>query len=629
MDRVKLFVVNTVVLSCLVVGLFLSTVAAQTSSFTYQGKLTDGAVPATGIYEMQFSLWDAVNGGTQHGSTITNSTVGVSNGIFTVDLDFALGPFSTGADRWLEIAVRKSADPPGFTTLSPRQPITSAPYSIRTRSASASDSLSGACVSCVTDAHVSDVITVGPGGTVNSAALPATVMRTTGSTMTGDLVLAGDPVSNLSAVTKQYVDSADALKLNLSGGTMTDTLSMGNNVILNIGNAGTDFSGTGGLTLADRLTVNNGAATNSVYSETGIDRSSAASETFNIQNSGTGTMTLQVDGANVINTGNLSLINSVGTITSGTWNGTSISVANGGTGSTSAPGARANLGAAASGANSDITSLSGLTAPLSVGQGGTGSATQNFVDLSTTQTVAGNKTFSSALQVTASPGNDSVILPNNAISAAETLDEPGVASASGTTFISLNGTVQTILSRQITVPATGYVLAIGTVSASIGHSGGGESRGQFGISAAVGSFPANQQVVVELRDLGTSGIDNVPVTVHGLFSVASAGTFTFYLLGQALDGDDIDVNGASQQLTLLYVPTSYGTVQPTLPGGAAGASGSEAPSSGKPVAVRNAPPAGVVPTLEEFKRQQAEIEDLKHIVCALKPDAPACTQESE
>jgi hypothetical protein len=36
---------------------------------------------------------------------------------------------------------------------------------------------------------------------------------------------------------------------------------------------------------------------------------------------------------------------------------------------------RANLGAAASGANSDITSLTGLTTPLSVGQGGTGGAT--------------------------------------------------------------------------------------------------------------------------------------------------------------------------------------------------------------------------------------------------------------
>lgn len=51
---------------------------------------------------------------------------------------------------------------------------------------------------------------------------------------------------------------------------------------------------------------------------------------------------------------------------------------------------------AAKGANSDITSLSGLSTPLSVGQGGTGSASKNFVDLTTAQTIGGVKTFSSS-----------------------------------------------------------------------------------------------------------------------------------------------------------------------------------------------------------------------------------------
>lgn len=49
-----------------------------------------------------------------------------------------------------------------------------------------------------------------------------------------------------------------------------------------------------------------------------------------------------------------------------------LTVANGGTGSTTASGARTNLGAAASGANSDITSLAGLGTALSIAQGGTG-----------------------------------------------------------------------------------------------------------------------------------------------------------------------------------------------------------------------------------------------------------------
>jgi len=58
-------------------------------------------------------------------------------------------------------------------------------------------------------------------------------------------------------------------------------------------------------------------------------------------------------------------ITTLGTIATGVWNGTDIAVADGGTGASDAATARSNLGAAASGANSDITSLSGLTGGIS------------------------------------------------------------------------------------------------------------------------------------------------------------------------------------------------------------------------------------------------------------------------
>jgi hypothetical protein len=50
-------------------------------------------------------------------------------------------------------------------------------------------------------------------------------------------------------------------------------------------------------------------------------------------------------------------------------------VANGGTNATTASAARTSLGAAASGSNSDITALTGLTTDLAVTHGGTGAST--------------------------------------------------------------------------------------------------------------------------------------------------------------------------------------------------------------------------------------------------------------
>ena len=75
---------------------------AQTTSFTYQGRLTDGGTPANVNYDLQFALWDSVSGGLQIGSTLTRTSVSVSGGIFTVQLDFGVGAF-LGADRFLEI----------------------------------------------------------------------------------------------------------------------------------------------------------------------------------------------------------------------------------------------------------------------------------------------------------------------------------------------------------------------------------------------------------------------------------------------------------------------------------------------------------------------------------------------
>ena len=104
---------------------------AQTSAFTYQGKLTEAGNPANGNYDMEFKLFDALSGGAQQGSPITDPMVAVAAGIFVVNLDFGANVFD-GTARYLEISVRPAGSPNPYTLLAPRQAITSSPYAIQT-----------------------------------------------------------------------------------------------------------------------------------------------------------------------------------------------------------------------------------------------------------------------------------------------------------------------------------------------------------------------------------------------------------------------------------------------------------------------------------------------------------------
>ncbi|MEQ1924105.1 MAG: hypothetical protein ABL952_16495, partial [Pyrinomonadaceae bacterium] len=102
--------------------------AAQTTQFGYQGSLVNAGSPASGSHDFEFALFDAQSGGAQLGTTNTLNNVFVNAGIFNVTLNF--GSQFPGADRFLEIRVRPSGGG-GFTTLIPRQKLTSGPYAIK------------------------------------------------------------------------------------------------------------------------------------------------------------------------------------------------------------------------------------------------------------------------------------------------------------------------------------------------------------------------------------------------------------------------------------------------------------------------------------------------------------------
>ena len=101
---------------------------AQTA-FTYQGKLVDDCCPATGLYDLTFKIYDAATAGAQRGGTFPLTRVPVTNGLFTVSLDFGGGPFN-GERRWLQIDVRTNNALLTPVTLLPRTELAPTPYAI-------------------------------------------------------------------------------------------------------------------------------------------------------------------------------------------------------------------------------------------------------------------------------------------------------------------------------------------------------------------------------------------------------------------------------------------------------------------------------------------------------------------
>src|SRR5687767_7252546 len=93
---------------------------AQTSTFTYQRRLNNNTAAANGFYDLRFTVYDALTNGTVIGSTITKSGTPVTNGLFTVELDFGSNVFS-GSACWLQIAVQTNSAGNNFSSLHPRQ----------------------------------------------------------------------------------------------------------------------------------------------------------------------------------------------------------------------------------------------------------------------------------------------------------------------------------------------------------------------------------------------------------------------------------------------------------------------------------------------------------------------------
>ncbi|MBI1764078.1 MAG: hypothetical protein HYR56_21850 [Acidobacteria bacterium] len=209
-----------------------SVTLAQTTSFTYQGRLIDGSGPATGAYDLQFKLFDALSGGTQVGTSATLEDVAVSTGSFNVTLDFGAAAFP-GASRWLEIAVRPGVSTGAFTLLTPRQPITSTPYTLQSLNAATALNATNAATAVNFSGTLAGAVT----GTQNTTALANNAVTTAkladgsvintkladgsitnvkiadvaGSKITGSLTTATIPGANVTGVVANATTAAAAV----------------------------------------------------------------------------------------------------------------------------------------------------------------------------------------------------------------------------------------------------------------------------------------------------------------------------------------------------------------------------------------------------------------------------------
>lgn len=118
------------------------------------------------------------------------------------------------------------------------------------------------------------------------------------------------------------------------------------------------------------------------------------------------------------------------------------------------------------------------------------------------------------LDTSASTGDESVRLPTDAIRGTETLDEPGLASKKDTALYDvILPTPRSMISRTITPPADGYVLALGQAAVRIAHTQGTSTDGAIDLSDDGFNFGGAQDVNLQITSNAPSA--NYSLPAHG------------------------------------------------------------------------------------------------------------------
>lgn len=164
-------------------------------------------------------------------------------------------------------------------------------------------------------------------------------------------------------------------------------------------------------------------------------------------------------------------------------------------------------------------------------------------------TISGNTGITGTLNVTASAGNASAVLPNSSISMAECFDEPGFNSTSWGAFTNLPGlpTYTNLAGLSMTTPADGniVVIAVGTLRQTATF-----QVGRFRITI-------NGTATGTINSVGgiNQGFVDIPFTILGSTFV-TAGTHNISVQG-AQNGGAGTAQATDIQIISFFMPTTY------------------------------------------------------------------------
>lgn len=567
----------------LMCGLAASVSAAPLASpITYQGELNLAGAPVNNTADFRFQLFDAAVGGNVESAVIPANNVQVVDGVFTVSLDFGFDVFQADEQRFVQIQVRSPAGAGAFTNLNPRQaltpsPIASAarrgfvPWVVQTPGTDESVTISpdlgtgGFLMNVVRDG--ASVVSIEQSGATGGGVYRATNEGTGALTAfwgTSFLDQSGYGVLGSKdhpfAYPLEFEADVDGADNGLAQGQIrirsVGTGGLGGSLLLQNNEGVRTFEAVGGADDAGAIINLFDPVTSNAILNIAPNAGTPGTQLFGFSPDGLEQYRLEPD--NSTDGGGFLVVDS------GTAPGAGNFVVDGNFGNSGSPLLR----------------------------------------------MTGASDFSVNCEQT---GDASVVTPNNAISATETLDEPGLASAQASSVV-LTGVDASILSRTITVPAPGFVIAMAQGDIAVDHVAGTTSNIIWGVNDTAGTIPVNGDIQFQLPAALSTGTYDSSASAHAVFAVA-AGAHTYHFNARAVGG--IDATMFDVQLTLIYIPTAYGTTSPSLTFSGIHGDGDDAPPFMPLTAAEIVAERAEGEAFNNY-RLQKEVTDLKAEMEALK-----------